>query len=240
MRLQNFFFHLVEIKGNSMYQFIPFIDFKSISKDTLTKFFTFSDDIDKSLILQCLQNSRERKHTITTLDETILSREPMIFEFNEKRPFDGIFHYLSPKIQVRVSSCHSNYFSPWNVLDFESEHNCWYSGPEPDQWIFFDISPNLISPSYYSIRTSGASPYSGHIRSWCFYGSINLVNWTLIDERKREFELNGISREKTYPCQTKEFFQFFKMIQTETNHRGDYTFTLSVFELFGQLFSNKH
>jgi hypothetical protein len=48
----DFFFHLADIKGRDVFHFIPFIDFKSISKKSLIRFFSFSEEIDRSLIIQ--------------------------------------------------------------------------------------------------------------------------------------------------------------------------------------------
>jgi hypothetical protein len=72
-------------------------------------------------------------------------------------------------------------------------------------------------------------------RGWKLEGSNNKEAWTVLDQRSNEDSLSSNMAEKIFACEPKEFYQYFRLTQTQ-KHKGMFKFF--ILKLFVYLLLN--
>jgi hypothetical protein len=122
------------------------------------------------------------------------------------------------------------------VADLTSNSN-FYSVDEPDQSVCYDFRKLRIKPTHYTIRSAcdGYVDYS-NLKSWVIEVSDDGREWTEIDRRENNNELNAKNVIKTFQVQKSVECRFFRLRQIDKNHRGYHHIVISSFEVFGTLY----
>ena len=169
------------------------------------------------------------------------------FGYNASRPLEGIIAYLTRTshgnvhdkgiVNVTASSVYGSSWDPKNAADLEVE-TPYYSSDEPDVWICYDFKGMSIVPTGYSIRSwSGRGPGSMHLKSWVIEVSKDGSQWTLVDRRVNNSDLNGRSLTQNFkitePVSGK--YRYIRLRQIGENHSHNYYVIISALEIFGTL-----
>jgi hypothetical protein len=93
----------------------------------------------------------------------------------------------------------------------------------------------MIRPTHYVIRSYPSDAESEHLKSWVVEGSLDGLNWMVIDRRRKNFDLNEEFAVAIFPVSHSENCHFIRLTQTGKNHAGDHLLTMSAFEVFGTL-----
>jgi hypothetical protein len=111
-----------------------------------------------------------------------------------------------------------------------------------NQWLCYEFKHGAVLPNGYSIRSQfNGSAGAFHPKSWAIEVSDSGSEWTAIDRRANNNELNdrnvtryfSIGKELSEPC------HFIRLRQTGLNHAGNDELWLSSFEIFGDFFESK-
>jgi hypothetical protein len=89
-----------------------------------------------------------------------------------------------------------------------------------NQWIEWDFKSADIEPTHYSIRTHGGPSGGGHLREWVLEGRTGDEGWTVLDERRNDSQLNGVSLSATFEITSLLRVRSLRLRQTGFNHRG--------------------
>jgi hypothetical protein len=159
-------------------------------------------------------------------------------------PWSGLIHQLSVDcggnavtkglIKITDSEAGSGYTS-W-LVDYASG-SYWHSKNTPNSWVQFDFKSAAISPTHYSLKSSGNSVQFP--RQWELTGSNDETTWVVLDRRDTR-ELDGTYITKTFPCSSRsasvgEFYRYLRLTQTGPNAIGQHYLMLAAVEFFGSL-----
>jgi hypothetical protein len=112
------------------------------------------------------------------------------------------------------------------------------SGFGPGQWLCYDFKARLILLTGYSIRSQvEQGPGKCHPRHWVVETSMNGTDWTVVDERKDNFDLNDADRSVYFDIHGAHYCvcRFVRLRQTGMCHANNHYLCLTAFELFGDL-----
>ena len=174
------------------------------------------------------------------------------FVYDESNPLNGVIAHLTRKcggnvhdkgiVNVTSSGFECSGREPKlavNVLNPGT--STWFASKnEPDSWICYDFKDSRVSPTSYSVRSYKTVPGSHHLKSWVFEASKDGAEWTVIDRRDNNDELNDkhVIRNFRISPTPSESFRFIRLRQTGKNHKGKDFLTLTALEIFG-FFSEK-
>ena len=162
--------------------------------------------------------------------------------------FDGIIKYLENKygeniiqqgiISIEVSSNsysgNSTYGFHENLINYNWV-NGFFSKNVPNSWFEVNFKNNKVKINGYSLKTSRNS-YS-HLKSWVIEGSNDRSNWTEIDKKENNYDLNGPSYQKYFPIsQITDEFQFIRIRTIGKDHYNEDYLVLTNFEFYGEIF----
>jgi hypothetical protein len=169
-----------------------------------------------------------------------------VFEMKSNSPLAGIIAGLT-------SSCGGNVHERGLVSITDSSHysdsyrgkaasylgnaNSWFhSNDNPGQWLCYDFKNSRVSLTHYSVRTYPYGAGSSHLKSWVIEISNDGSNWTEVDRRVDNNDLNGGNGIGTYSIsgQMPES-RFVRLRQIGKNHCGCDYLMVSGFELFETL-----
>jgi hypothetical protein len=163
---------------------------------------------------------------------------------NPQAPLDGIIAHLTRKcggnvhdrkiVNVSESSMVSMGYPGKNAVEFETT-SCFQSPNLQNQWICYDFQRIRIKPTHYAICSYSSGPNSHHPKSWVLEVSEDGSQWSEIDRREDNYDLNGSHLIKTFQVRTSLVCRFVRMRQIGKNHCGFDIMILSAFELFGTL-----
>ena len=128
-------------------------------------------------------------------------------------------------------------YHPKNVVELGT-NSSYCSNNDEDSWICYDFKERRVIPTSYSVRSERSGPGWYHLKSWVIEVSNDGSSWTEIDRRDNNNDLNGSYATANFNISKvpSESFRFFRLRQTEKNHRGDYFVWISSLEIFGTLF----
>jgi hypothetical protein len=115
-----------------------------------------------------------------------------------------------------------------------------HAGPPdgPGHWICYDFKERTIVPTHYSLR-SASRDYGGvggsHLKSWLIETSMNESNWTVVDERRDNADLNDQNVTRAFAVSVSQQCRFIRLVMLGKNHAGWYGLRISSFEIFGSL-----
>jgi hypothetical protein len=102
-----------------------------------------------------------------------------------------------------------------------------------NNWICIDFKERRVVATHYAIRSYGGTPC--HLKSWVVEASEDGQNWTQIDHREQDQELNGAKVLRTFRVTEARPCRFLRLVQIGRNHRGDDCLCVSAWEMFGSL-----
>ena len=111
---------------------------------------------------------------------------------------------------------------------------------QPRQWVMIDFGPlRKVIPSQYTLMGNGDSN-EDQIRSWWFQASKDGKVWRLLSEHEKDDSIKNKGGTASWPCENlnKEWYRFFRIIQTDRNASHHLTLVLSAIEIYGLLISN--
>jgi hypothetical protein len=164
---------------------------------------------------------------------------------------EGIIGYLTKRFQGNVCDRQcihvfsDSVYSPgqWNPKNAAalSDDSMFLSENTPNQSIGYDFKDNqLISPTYYAIRSQNGGVNNNHPKSWV----IEVTNdrsggqpWTMIDRRDNNHDLNGSYLTQVFRISSPPSgeFRYIRLRLTGANHAGQNYLVLAAFDIFGQL-----
>jgi uncharacterized coiled-coil protein SlyX len=159
------------------------------------------------------------------------------FPLHELKSVRGIICYLTRKhggnvhdkgvVTITSQSVYDGTVS--NTADLTNDDSCFQSGNEPDQWVCWDFHEMRVRPTHYTIR-------SILLKSWVFEGSLDFVNWTEIDRKRknkdfkaRDWVTASFVVAKSVEC------RFIRLTQTGQAYDGDDHLLIQAVEFFGTL-----
>ena len=108
------------------------------------------------------------------------------------------------------------------------------------QWVMIDFGPlRKVVPSQYTLMGNGESN-EDQIRSWWLQASKDGKVWRLLSEHEKDESIKMKGGTATWPCQNmnKDWYRFFRIIQTDRNASHHHTLVLSAIEIYGLLISS--
>jgi hypothetical protein len=158
----------------------------------------------------------------------------------ESDPFNGAVMYLADIEKydvVTTASSTTVHALPENVLSRRSRISYWESADRPNQFLVFDFGRFTINLMSYIIQSADNGTDERHPRSWMIVGSDDHENWDTVDAKEDIPQLNARSARSVFTIDepTGKFYRYLKLIMTEANFRGDWTFRLSQIEFFGSI-----
>jgi hypothetical protein len=162
-------------------------------------------------------------------------------------PLSGIIAYLTNKFEGNVADkrvvemlgdpwdFRDPKIAPKNVADLEA-NSYFASRNEPDQYIGYDFQSRKVHPTAYAIRSCwDGYKDSENLKSWVVEISDDGTQWTEIDRRENNNDVNGQNIvcifSASAPCEAR----FIRLRQTGKNHIGGWCIMISAFEIFGTL-----
>jgi hypothetical protein len=165
-------------------------------------------------------------------------------EMEEKDPFNGIVMYLADiekyEVVVTASSSTAHGF-PENVLSRHSHISFWESEPRRNQWLLFDFDRFRVNCTSYIIQSADNGTDERHPKSWMILGTNDQTAWETIDAQENFPGLNRRSASAVFSVAepSGNYYRYLKLMMTEANFRGDWTFRISQVEFFGSVSLSK-
>jgi hypothetical protein len=169
-----------------------------------------------------------------------------IFAFKSNSRLEGIISGLTSScggnvheqglVSITDSSHHSDPYSGKIAADLVNANSYFHSINIPDQWLCYDFKNSRVSLTHYSIKTPAFGTNDRHLKSWVLEMSNDGSNWTEVDRRVNNNDLNGKNFIGTYSISGQVIeSRFVRLRQIEKNHAGYDHLMISGFELFGTL-----
>ena len=125
------------------------------------------------------------------------------------------------------------------IVDFNDVESNYCSKNIPEPWFCIDFLKRRVVPSNYTFRSYafGGKNYF-HPKSWVVEISMDGKEWTVIDRRTDNQDLNGASKSKTFPVSREKTdeCQYIRVRSEGPNHSGKYHLVCAGFEVFGTLY----
>jgi hypothetical protein len=131
-----------------------------------------------------------------------------------------------------------------NAADLRADSHFWSAHRNKSEsipharnnWLCYDFQARRIVPTHYAIR----SLYCGgvnraNLKSWLVELSSDGTNWTEIDRRENNPELNDRNVTRTFPVSKSKDGRFIRIVNIGRNHHGNDCLSISGFEVFGTL-----
>lgn len=192
----------------------------------------------------CRRLTLSSSETNTSVQSRYHTGSPTYKPYKEY-PFDGILAYLNSlsggnaneKNVVKITSSsviNSSMSCPSNILNYDS-NDYFHSKTAENSWISLDFKQKRVLLSHYTLKSYEGQVNDSHLKSWVIEGSNDGVNWTELDRREDNNELNGKFKAKTFKCQRIMESRRIRLRQIGKNHAGNDILTLCGLELFGTL-----
>lgn len=206
---------------------------------------------------QCID---ELKNQINQMDQLIKQQRKEIDELkkpvikcqfiNESYPL-GITAYLKGKVNLSAGGYLGEKYPLCNILDFDTSFFCnyvyqkSYVSNENSCFIEFDFGPSYkVDISSYFIQSNDSGPSKHHHpKSWKINGSNDRENWTLLDSRENNSNLNGSLKKFNFVCQEGKYgnpdsrFRYIRYIQSNAWFDHQYAIKITYFELYGDIYT---
>jgi hypothetical protein len=120
------------------------------------------------------------------------------------------------------------------LADFHSP-TFFCSDDTSNQWICWDFHELRICPTHYVIQSSSSPVNDVHLKSWIIESSMNGIQWTEIDRRVDNEELNGPDCVKEFAVSESLDCRYIRLTQIGPNHHNNEVLLFVAFEIFGTL-----
>lgn len=168
--------------------------------------------------------------------DQLTNKSKQIYEIPYKKEFEGIFNYFrkNSNINEELAISYSSYGGGDSKIlyQYENKGDVFWTGHIDDSWICFEIKKHEIIPTNYTIRT-----YDGayHPKSWVIEGSIDSINWEIIDEQNNCTYLNGSNLVHTFSISNQKRIKYIRMRQTANNWGNDNHLAINCIEFYGNI-----
>lgn len=240
----------------SYFQLYEHIQFVNVDSENILEFlgiFNFEDMTNETwhaLSIRLEQDIRktEKLNTRYKFDKNDIkslknNSNKIEIKFNEMNHFDGIINFIrkttadnfSSSLNVTASSVGNSFFSPSNIIDYESNQLYFYTKNVQNSWVRIDFKENRVCPSSYSLRSDVSSDY--HPKSWVIEGSNDKVNWEKIDQKNNCNAINGRDLIHNFQIQNNngKEFRYIQMRITGKNWLGNNLLDIGAIEFHGTL-----
>jgi hypothetical protein len=209
---------------------LQFVRFEYVSADSI------------SCLLSILPESIDRR-LWESISRGLILQVPHEVEFplKEFKSFEGIISYLTVKhggnvqdkgiVTITAKSVYSDdpRYALVNIADLTSvSYFC--STPEPGQWICWNFRENRVRPTHYTIKSRW-----NRLKSWLVESSQDGENWTEIDRRTDNWDMNGEPWTASFAVCNSVECHFIRLTQTGKNHYDTYHLSIDSVEFFGTL-----
>lgn len=243
--------------GEEYYHLFEYVYFQEISKKNYLKFLsTFNlnflnksiwKSINSRIIYLTKPDSWENFDGDDDFDEEILQKrykkKNEIINTFDNDDYNGIISHL---VQVGQGNPHKKkimnvtsstvYFDhhPQFCLDvFDDTY--FASEDKPEQWILFEFKHNEIIPTYYLLRSQ--YDFINNLKSWMIEGSIDGIEWKLLDKRLEVDNLKEKNVIAKFKMQNSMRCKFIRLTQLGLNWNNNNFMIISGIEFFGKLIS---
>lgn len=237
--------------GEDYYHLFEYVYFQEISKICYLKFLSIFnlDFLNKSIwksinnrIINLIQPD-DWKNDFDDNEKRYKKKNEVILNFDFNNDFNGIISHLvqigqgnpyKKKIMNVTSS--SVYFDHYPHFCFDTFENTYFASEDKEnQWILFDFKQNEIIPTYYLLRSQ--FDYINNLKSWMIEGSVDGINWTLLDKRLENYSLKSKNVTEKFLIQKPMRCKFIRLTQLGLNWNNNNFLIISGIEFFGKLIS---
>jgi uncharacterized coiled-coil protein SlyX len=176
----------------------------------------------------------------------VSAEDPSIvtLRFSEETPLSGILSYLTDRhggnvhdlgiVEITAVKPYDDDpdYAPKNAADIRNTESRFFSASGKNQSISFDFKQVTVTPTHYSIRNG---QFGNDLQTWRIEGSLDGVEWKVLDERTGIEELAGEGVVASFQIATRERVRIIKLVQTAPAQDCSNQFTISAFEIFGDL-----
>lgn len=251
-RLYAFIRHLIDEDASNCF-LLEFVLFEFLSESSIRSFAGESDEfVIGHLSVPVWRQICRRLVLAPKLDDSSASvgsrycRVVPNFPLDESQPLNGIIAHLTRTHGGNVSDTgvvgitadrpYSDDPSDAakNVADLGTD-SYFQSDNVPNRWISFDFKDRRITPTAYSIRPYSAGPGNHHLKSWVIEVSNDGKDWTEVDRRENNSDLNDNRVTRSFRTSRQEECRFIRLRQIGKNHYGNDFLRFTSFEIFGLL-----
>lgn len=207
---------------------------------------------DKPFVMMQPKESLKERQTFYITPENLknLVEEPPVpkdvtFKCNISDPFNGILMHLTKKtngniqinhtIDITSSSLSCGNYEP--LVDYQNINGHAHIAGSP-RWLQFDLKNRKAEIDSYLIKSAHTDEdrhSSYYLKNWRLEISMNGSDWSLIDERSNDSELNGNYKIHLYKLnKLSKPFRYIRIISNGGNWNND-DFTIGKLELYGNL-----
>jgi hypothetical protein len=168
------------------------------------------------------------------------------FPYNPHTQLDGIIEGLTRQaggnvgdkgvVDILCSEClDPNRFLAKYAADLKND-SVFVSGKDPNQWLAYDFKEKRVRITHYAIRSRfDGWVNSNNLKSWVIEVSEDGFDWTVVDQKKDNDELNGTNIIKVFGLESEAEGRLVRLRQTGPAHSGKYFIAISGFELYGSV-----
>jgi hypothetical protein len=109
------------------------------------------------------------------------------------------------------------------------------SDDAPGQWLCIDFRALAVTPTAYVLRAVRGAPGSAHPRGWVVEASDDGAQWTEIDRRSDNAQLNAADAVAVFEVAVTAVARRVRIRQTQTNHAGNNVLAIASFDVIGAL-----
>jgi hypothetical protein len=165
-------------------------------------------------------------------------------QFNDETPLSGILSYLTDRhggnvhdlgiVEITADKPYDDDpdYAAKNVADIRNPESRFFSASGKNQSISINFKQATVTPTYYSIRNG---QFGNDLQAWRIEGSTDGVDWKVLDQRAAVEELAGEGIVASFQIANPEKVRIIRLVQTAPAHDGSNQFTISAFEIFGEL-----
>jgi hypothetical protein len=122
------------------------------------------------------------------------------------------------------------------IADFDHRETRFVSEHSWEGWVGYDFITSSVLPTHYSLQ----SQLVPHLRAWVLEGTIDGINWFLLDSKQDSAVIDGEYKADTFEVAYPRVCWKVRVKQAgPTKNEGTYPrdfFALSAFELFGTFY----
>jgi hypothetical protein len=238
-------------ESSEFFGLFEFVRFEYLSSESIDRFVTLSEDFYEFLNVSIwLQVCVRLCHPVspTKLPSRFTRRIVFSGRSGAEGRLNGIIDFLTKQCGGNVhdrglvnitslSTCQPEYH-PNQAADLNANTK-FGSANAPGQWLCYEFREGTLLLTGYSIRSTYDRGAGGaHLKNWVIETSMDGFDWTIVDERTDNADLNKQNVTIWFPIEEALYrlCRFVRLRQTGRNHANFDSIWISSFEVFGDLF----
>lgn len=240
--------------------FLEQVDFTSLSKEKFVEVIELIEPngITKTLwekFFLCfnfnsIENSPERPNKERYFSPENMKKLKIIqipYDYELSHQFEGIISYIKKlddenfdhEVEITASSYRTGRSNPNNVTNISDQDVYFGSKNQENSWICLNFKNRKVRPNLYSIKSWSGPRGSHHLKNWKVQVSKDGINWENMDSRQNDTSLDGPGNTNTFDMRnlnnSREFYQYIKLIQTGPNSGNTFYLNIKCLEFFGDI-----